>query len=184
MRKFSHLVPARRPRAPSRPLVVSCRQKLSASACIDAPVERVWTVLSDLPAIQHWVGAIRHSHCPGQQRGVGALRVCELKHAHVEETIVEWDEGRSFRYRGVGAPMLASATNLWQVESHGNQTLVTTIAEATLKGGVFGKVLESLAKPKFLRLGAQSLASLKYYVEHGAPFGGRARDLKPAPIAC
>jgi uncharacterized protein YndB with AHSA1/START domain len=158
--------------------------KLTVSACIDAPVERVWAVLSDLAAIQHWAFAIQHSHCPGQQRGVGALRVCELKQAHIEETIIEWDEGRSFKYRGVGAPMLASATNLWKVEPHGNQTLVTSVAEATLKGGAFGRVLELLAKPMFSRLGAQSLASLKYYVEHGEPFEGRARDLKPAPIAC
>jgi hypothetical protein len=158
--------------------------KLTASACIDAPVERVWAVLSDLAAIQHWVSAIQRSHCPGQQRGVGAFRVCELEQAQIEETIVEWDEGRSFKYRGVGAPLLASATNLWQVEPHGNQTLVTSVAEATLKGGAFGQVLEWLATPMFSRLGAQSLASLKYYVEHGVPFAGRARDLKPAPIAC
>jgi hypothetical protein len=71
--------------------------KDTVSACIDAPVERVWAVLSDLTAIQHWVGAIQHSRCPGQQRGVGALRVCELKRARIEETIIEWDEGRSFR---------------------------------------------------------------------------------------
>lgn len=80
--------------------------KLVASACIDAPVERVWVVLSDLAAIQHWVGAIRHAYCPGQSRGAGAVRICELKQARIEETIVEWDEGRSFTYRGVGAPMM------------------------------------------------------------------------------
>jgi hypothetical protein len=79
--------------------------------------------------------------------------------------------------------MLASATNLWKVEQHGNQTLVTSVAEATLKGGAFGRVLELLAKPMFSRLGAQSLASLKYYVEYGEPFEGRARGLKAAPIA-
>lgn len=157
---------------------------LRASACLDAPVERVWAVLSDLAAIQHWVRAIKHAHCPGPRRGVGALRICELSQARIEETIIEWDEGRSFKYRGVGAPMLASATNLWSVEAHGSQTLVTSVAEATLKGGLFGRALEVLAKPMFARLGAQSLATLKYYVEYGQPFPGRARDLVPAPSAC
>lgn len=158
--------------------------KLTASACIDAPVERVWAVLSDLAAIQHWVAAIQHAYCPAQHQGVGAVRICELRQARIEETIVEWSEGRSFKYRGVGAPMLASATNLWSVEAHGDQTLVTSVAEATLKGGVFGSALEVLARPMFARLGAQSLASLKYYVENGEPFSGRARELVPAPSVC
>lgn len=158
--------------------------KLIASACIDAPVERVWGVLSDLAAIRHWVGAIQHAYCPGAHRGVGAVRVCELGKARVEETIVEWDEGRGFKYRGVGAPMLSSASNAWTVAAHGDQTLVTSIAEATLKGGALGQALELLAKPMFTRLGRQSLASLKYYVEHGEPYPGHARDLSPAPHAC
>jgi uncharacterized membrane protein len=158
--------------------------KLSATACIDAPVNEVWAVLADLGAIHFWVEAIQHSYCPPQQRGVGAMRVCELKQARIEETVIEWDEGRSFKYRGVGAPMMESATNLWSVEPHGAQTLVTSTAEATMKGGPLGSLLELLAKPLFERLGAQSLASLKYYVEHGKPFAGRSRDLAPAPIAC
>jgi carbon monoxide dehydrogenase subunit G len=158
--------------------------KLKATACIDAPVERVWGVLSDLATIQHWVGAIQHAYCPGQQRGVGAVRICKLSQARIEETIVEWNEGRSFKYRGAGAPMLATATNSWSVEAHGDQTLVTSVAEATLKGGVLGRALELLAKPMFARLGAQSLASLKYYVEHGEPFAGRTHDLAPAPSVC
>lgn len=157
---------------------------LTVSGCINAPVERVWAVLSDLAAIQHWVGAIQHSYCPGRAQGVGAVRVCELKQARIEETIIEWDEGRAFKYRGVGAPLLASATNLWRVEAHGTQTLVTSVAEATLKGGLFGRALEVLARPMFRRMGARSLASLKYYVEHGEPFRGPSRDLVPAPSAC
>jgi hypothetical protein len=80
--------------------------------------------------------------------------------------------------------MMASATNLWKVEAHGEQTLVTTIAEATMKGGPVGALLELLAKPLLERLGAQSLASLKYYVEHGSAFPGKARDLVLAPAGC
>jgi uncharacterized membrane protein len=158
--------------------------RLTASACIDAPVERVWAVLSDLAAIQHWVRAIQHAHCPAQSRGVGAVRICELSQARIEETILEWNEGRSFKYRGVGAPMLAEATNLWSLKAHGDQTLVTSVAEATFKGGILGRALEVLGRPMFSRLARQSLASLKYYVEHGAPFPGRSRDLVPARSAC
>jgi carbon monoxide dehydrogenase subunit G len=158
--------------------------KMTSSACIDAPPSAVWAVLSDLEAIHLWVESIRRSYCPAQNRGVGALRVCELKQATIRETIIEWTEGRSFKYRGEGAPMMESATNLWTVVPHGNQTLVTSSAEVKVKGGFFGRLLEPLMKPVFRRLGAQSLAALKYLVEHGQPFSGHAQDLPPAPSLC
>lgn len=87
------------------------------------------------------------------------MRVCELKQARVEETIVEWDESRSGKYRGVGAAMMASATNLWTVEAHGEQTLVTTTAEATMKGGPIGVVLELLSQAP-IRTARSSVAGL------------------------
>lgn len=158
--------------------------KISGSVCIDAPVEKVWAVLSELEAIPRWVPAIKHAHCPTQRRGVGAARVCELKQATILETIIEWDEGRSFQYRGEGAPMMKSATNLWAVEAHGHaQTLVTSTAEAALKGGTFGRMLEPLAALMFKKLGAKSLASLKYLVEHGQPYTGLDK-LPLAPATC
>jgi len=158
--------------------------KMNGSVCIDAPVAAVWAVLADLESIHRWVESIRHSSCPTQRRGVGAMRVCELKQGTIHETIVEWNEGRSFKYRGQGAPMMESATNMWSVEARGTQTLVTSSAEVVLKGGFFGRLLEPLAKLVATRLGAESLASLKYYVEQGHPYPGRARELGPAPALC
>jgi carbon monoxide dehydrogenase subunit G len=157
---------------------------MTRSVCIDAPVAHVWTVLSDLQAIQQWVPAIRRAHCPHQSRGVGAERVCEIRQGVIRETIVDWHEGHSFTYHGEGAPMMARATNRWSVEAHGaRQTLVTTTAEAVLKGGAFARLLEPLARIAFQRMGAQSLASLKYFVEHGRAYQGRLAEL-PAPLAC
>jgi carbon monoxide dehydrogenase subunit G len=157
---------------------------MTRSACIDAPVEAVWAVLSDLDAIHVWVDSIRHSSCPEQDRGVGAVRLCELKQGTIRETILEWDEGRSFTYRGEGAPMMKHATNRWSVEPHGTQTLVTTTAEVVLKGGVFGVLLQPLVKLMAQRMGARSLASLKYLVEHGHAYRGARRGLAPAPVGC
>jgi carbon monoxide dehydrogenase subunit G len=157
---------------------------MTRSACIDAPVEAVWAVLSDLDAIHVWVDSISHSSCPEQDRGVGAVRLCELKQGTIRETILEWDEGRSFTYRGEGAPMMKHATNRWSVEPHGTQTLVTTTAEVVLKGGVFGVLLQPLVKLMAHRMGARSLASLKYLVEHGQPYRGSRRGLAPAPVGC
>jgi carbon monoxide dehydrogenase subunit G len=158
--------------------------RMTRSVCIDAAAPAVWAVLSNLESIHLWVDSIRRSHCPAQSRGVGAVRVCELKQATIRETIIEWDEGRSFKYRGEGAPMMKSATNAWTVEARGNQTLVTSSAEVVVEGGVFGLLLEPLLRPVFRRLGTRSLAALKYFVENGHPYPGPARQLAPAPASC
>jgi hypothetical protein len=158
--------------------------KLTGSVCIDAPVANVWAVLSDLGSIHLWVEPITHSYCPAQSRGVGARRICELKQATIEETIIAWEEGRSFTYEGVGAPMLKRAQNTWSVEPRGTQTLVTSVAEAELKGGVFGRMLHPILRPLFGRMGARSLASLRYFVEEGHPYEGPARELALGPVGC
>jgi hypothetical protein len=157
---------------------------LSSSVCVDAPVAKVWSTLSDLGAIHLWVEPITNSYCPAQSRGVGARRICELKRLTIEETIIEWEEGRSFTYEGVGAPMLKRARNTWSVQAMGNQTLVSSVAEAELKGGLLGRMVQPFLKPVFARMGARSLASLKYFVEHGHPYKGPARDLAPGPVTC
>src|SRR5689334_5691164 len=104
--------------------------KITMSVCIDAPAERVWSVLGDFGSIHLWVDAIQHSYCPGAVRGVGATRVCELKGGTVHERVVEWDEGRSFRYCAESAPFLRNAANRWSIESRGEQTLVISSSEA------------------------------------------------------
>jgi carbon monoxide dehydrogenase subunit G len=157
--------------------------KMTGSVCIDAPASAVWAVLSDLDAIDVWVESIRRSHCPAQDRGVGAVRLCELKQGTIRETIVEWEEGRSFTYRGEGAPMMKRAINRWSVEPRGEQTLVTSAVEVELSGGIFGLLLQPLVKLMANRLGTRSLASLKYLVEHGHPYRGKAR-LTVAPAIC
>jgi len=158
--------------------------RLTSSVCIDAPAATVWARLSDLASIHLWVPAITHAYCPAQSRGVGAVRICELPQATIEETIVAWEEGRSFTYQGVGAPMLKRAINTWSVEARGDQALVTATAEVEMKGGILGIMLAPLMKIAFSRMGARSLASLKYLVEVGHPYEGKPRDLKLGPAHC
>lgn len=158
--------------------------RLTRSICIDAPAPEVWAVLSDLDAVSTWVGSIHRAECPGQDRGVGAVRVCELRQGTVRETVVEWDEGRSFMYRGEGAPLMANATNRWSVEPYGERSLVTSTAAVTLKGGVVGLILEPVLRPFVHRLGGRSLASLKYLVEHGQPHPRGGPGLPPVPWIC
>ncbi len=50
------------------------------SACIEAPKEKVWQVLSDVSNIDLWVGPIISATCEGSQTsGAGSIRFCHLK---------------------------------------------------------------------------------------------------------
>lgn len=141
--------------------------QLRASVCVDASPEKVWAVLSHLEAITEWVPAIRRAHCPAARRGVGAARVCELDHVTIVETIEDWVEGRRLTYRGEGAPLMRWARNRWSVEAVGAQTLVVSQSEVEFKWGWLGRVLELPMRFVFRRLGRNSLAALKYFVERG-----------------
>jgi uncharacterized protein YndB with AHSA1/START domain len=156
---------------------------VSASVCIDALAPQVWAALSDLESITLWVPAIKHAHCPAARRGVGAERVCELSAGTVHETILEWDEGHAFTYRGEGAPLMKWATNRWSVRPHGAQALVTSEARVELKGGAFGRALEPLVRMAVIKAGNSSLARLKYWIENGHSYAGRASGLPtPSPV--
>jgi carbon monoxide dehydrogenase subunit G len=160
--------------------------RVSASVCIDAPAATVWSMLFELESIHLWAPGILRSHCVGTQaRGVGAVRMCELRgDIRVRETMVAWNEGQSFAYIGEGAPLMARATNRSEVDPQGSQTLVTTSAEIALKDGIVGRWCEPLVKPLITRMGAQSLAAFKYLVENGQPYARNTRRLFPIPTRC
>jgi carbon monoxide dehydrogenase subunit G len=160
--------------------------RMSGSVCVDAQVERVWAALSDLGSIHTWSPTIRQSYCVGpQSRGVDTVRVCELGgNVAVTETMTEWREGESFTYVGTGVPLVRRARNHWRVEAQGARTLVTTVAEVELRGGLAGRLLEPAMRIMSRRMGQASLASFKYLVEHGTPYEGKATRLLPVPSGC
>jgi carbon monoxide dehydrogenase subunit G len=160
--------------------------KISGSVCIDAPVSSVWTVLSELESIHVWADPIERSYCVGEHtRGVDAVRVCQLRgNVTVKETIVAWEEGKSFGYVAEGVPLMKRATNFWRVEERGAQTLVTASSELELKGGVFGRLLEPVLVPIVKRMVPNSLPGLKYLVENGKPYTGSTRKLLPVAASC
>jgi hypothetical protein len=159
--------------------------KLFASACIEAPAERVWARLAKLEDIQLWSEAVVQARCEGAlAQGVGAERTCELAGKRIiKEHWVAWEEGRSFTYEGVGIPLMKRATNRWSVVPHGDQAVLTSEAELELKGGALGRLLEPLIGPVLRRMAPTALAAFKYLVEHGQPYAGKASTLpKPSAI--
>jgi len=160
--------------------------QLTNSACIDAPADVVWSALADLESVHLWVEPIKSAHCVGgKSSGVGTARVCELAGGiSIRENWTAWDEGRSFEYDAIGMPLIERASNRWTLQPENGQTLLVSEAEITLKGGLFGRMLEPLMRPMMKAMGPRSLASLKYLIENGTPYQGKHKTLPLAPVSC
>lgn len=117
---------------------------------------------------------------------MGAERTCDLKGGlTIVERWTAWDDGRSFTYQGIGLPLVAHAENTWTVEAEGEQTLLRTEARVTMKGGLLGRqLLEPLVAAQSKRLSRHSLASIKYFVEHGVPAPAPHKRLPLAAASC
>jgi hypothetical protein len=76
------------------------------------------------------------------------------------------------------------ALNRWSVIPQGERALLTSEAEVTIKGGVFGRILEPIHGPLMRRMAPSALAGFKYLVEHGRPYVGKASELPRVPASC
>lgn len=160
--------------------------KMHVTACIEAPAKKTWETLADIENIPLWAESVLTAHCPGgSKRGKGAERVCQLKgNIDIREKWVEWDEGKSYTYLGYDLPLVKAARNKWSVSEVDGKTLLTSESEVTLKGGIFGVLLEPLMLLAGKRMAANSLAALKYLVENGRPYEGKHSLLPRVASTC
>ena len=159
---------------------------LTNTVCIEAEKDAVWKVLAELENVHLWVEPILEAYCVGDDAyGVGTERICKLKgNITISERWIEWEEKVSFCYIAKGMPLVKSATNRWEIKEENGNTLVVSKAEIEFKGGIFEKLLSVLLKPAMIRLGPQSLAALKYWVENEEPYEGKYSTLPIAPVSC
>ncbi|MEZ4658685.1 MAG: SRPBCC family protein [Caldilineaceae bacterium] len=160
--------------------------RLYTSICIEAPAHAVWARLAKLEDVELWAEPIIKASCDGAlSQGVGAERTCLLQgNVTIQERWTEWEEGKSFKYEGVGIPMFKYAANRWTVQPQGAQTLVISQAELRLRWGLLGRMLEPFAQFWLRRVAPNTLAAFKYLVETGEPYPGRHGDLPRAAVAC
>ena len=158
--------------------------RTTASACIEAPAHVVWEHLAQLDKLHLWIDLVHHSYISSAcATGVGAERTCNLGGSRtLHERVVAWDEGRSFTYESSDAPLMRLARNTWSVTPVGEKCLVTSEAELELRGGWFANALGWMLLPLIRLLLPNPLAKLKFWVENGRPYEGRARSL-PVPLA-
>lgn len=158
--------------------------KMKGTICINAPQATCWDVLADIENITQWSAAVITAKSTGTlPRGVGAARECYLSNnMTINEKWIEWKEGESYTYVGLGLPLVKSAKNTWSLAEKDGKTYLTTESELTFKGGIFGRLLEPLMKIATAKMGANALAALKYLMENGKPYPGDHSQL-PRPLA-
>jgi len=137
---------------------------------INAPKAKVWSVLADIGAVVNFNPVVTNSYYTSENKqGLGASRHCDLlPMGSVEEKIVEWDEGESYKieiFEGKAIPFKGSGT--FELTENGNSTNVKMTFEPTMGNGIFGKIMGFMMKEKMNKMIAGVVIGLKHHLETG-----------------
>ncbi|MFQ5516458.1 MAG: SRPBCC family protein [Acidimicrobiia bacterium] len=139
---------------------------------IDAPTERVWTILADVGTIAEWNPGLTSSKLTSDEpTGPNASRHCDLKGGkYVEERVSEYEEGKllTMEIYESNLPVLDSIAVRFQLESQEGTTTVNCSPNYTLKYGPLGTLADRLFIRRTYEKGMDGLlAGLKRHVENG-----------------
>ena len=120
---------------------------------IDAPKEKVWSVVADFGAMDQASPAVSKSYITTEQKtGVGTERHCDFSFmgASVEEKIIEWNEGESIKidiYERKNLPFVKDMIAEFAVREENGKTILRASMEYGMSGGV-GNLMNSLMMEK------------------------------------
>ena len=142
--------------------------KITKEIEINAPQTKVWSVLADIGAVENYNSVVTKSYYTSDNRqGIGASRHCDLlPMGSVEERIIEWDEGKSYKieiFEGKSIPFKGIGT--FELTDNGNSTNVKMIFEPIMGYGLFGKIMGFLMKKKMNKMIAGVVIGLKHHLE-------------------
>ena len=126
---------------------------ISRTIQINAPIEQVWDLVSELDRIDEWSRSVESAHYhTAPEKGVGLGRTCVVKGlGTLVEEAIEWKEGESFTLSIEGMPPFVSrAWGGWRLERIGpDMTRARTEISFETRFGPLGKLMEVLMmKPK------------------------------------
>lgn len=142
---------------------------------VDAPVERVWTVLADIGGVHEWNPGVTSSHLTTDQReGVGTSRHCDLGgKKYVQEMAVDWDPHYRLTMRLVETNLpFTKADVRFMLRPAGTGTIVTVSPDYEVRFGTLGALLHRAFGERSYRTNMQALLTgLKQHVEAAGPDG-------------
>ena len=153
---------------------------VTSNVNIDAPPDKVWSVLADLGSIYKWNPGVAKSHTTSElTQGEGATRHCDLDDKnYLEERAFDWREGESFKIDVFESSMpLESNIVTFQIAPAGHTpggdgTRVSVTADYKLKFGIIGTLMDVLFVKRMLQHGFDDMmAGLKHHIETGELIG-------------
>jgi ligand-binding SRPBCC domain-containing protein len=140
---------------------------------INAPKDKVWSVLADLGGIQRYNPAVSKSYYNTEETdGVGAGRVCELlPMGEVKETASQWKDGESYTLDVTpvkAMPPMKDVQAEFSVRADDDGTVVNLEMNYNMKFGPIGALMDAImVKPQFSSVAPNILKGLKHFVETG-----------------
>jgi len=144
---------------------------IEESITINAPLSKVWQVLSDFNDVYTWAPTVTHSYgLNTKKQQIGAARHCEIKgFGGIDEVITQWEEKSGFTYTVSDLGPLTGAQSRWNIEQVGvHKTKLTIELAYNLKFSIIGKLLHSLMmRSKLSESIDLTLMAVKNRVESG-----------------
>jgi len=137
---------------------------------IDAPGDKVWTILADIGSVQDYSpGVVKSFYTSDITEGVGTSRHCDLlPRGTVEERIVNWLDGESYSIEIYdGTDLRYTGIAHFSLKSLGQGTIVSESMEYVPtedpKGALEIRSMEDLVG----KVIEGNLAGLKHFIETG-----------------
>lgn len=135
---------------------------------IAADNAKVWKILADLEAVQHYNHTVKTAHRIGDKAELGAVRTCELQDgSSVKETVVGFKKGNAIAMELTESPWPVRNMQ-WRtaIKQDGESTLVTQVMTYEMKLGPVGNLLNALVlKSKMNGTIGEVFVNLKKYAE-------------------
>jgi ribosome-associated toxin RatA of RatAB toxin-antitoxin module len=144
---------------------------LNKNLTINAPLDKVWSILADFNDVYTWAPSVAHSYSLNQKyQQIGAARHCEIKgFGAIEEVVTQWQEKSGFTYTVSDLGPLTGARSRWAITQISElETKIDVELAYNLKFSIIGKLLHSLLMKSKLADGLNStLLALKTRAESG-----------------
>ena len=144
---------------------------LENSIRIDAPPEKVWSVLASLDTLERYdPGVLKSEIVTPSRQGPGAARRCDLKPGGwFKERVAEWQPNESLSFELFECTLpVRRLKHSYTLTPDGSGTLVRQRMEYELKFGPIGRLMDAMMVRKKWDAGIKGFfAGLKHYVETG-----------------
>ena len=150
---------------------------LRASAPIALSPETCWEKLRDLRRARHYVSGLSDCEITTElEEGVGASRVVtHRRFGAMDETVVDWDEGKGFTVRlhkgeKPAAPFREARFRYELMPATGGGCVIHTEMTYEMAYGVLGRILDGLIMKRILQRQVRDTAlRLAEYYQTGLP---------------